>query len=398
MTQEPRGRKGARTRAVHGPDPAPGPIATPVVFSATFAFPSLEAMEREQRKGPRSAYYARVGNPTVAAAERRVADLEGTESALLFSSGMAATSSMFLALMSRGDRIVALRECYGGTLELLEFGREHFGWQVSLVGAEEAAAWSAAIQPGTRIFHVESPTNPTLRLVDLRQAAALAHDRGAILTVDNTFASPVNQNPLALGADLVMHSATKYLGGHSDLLAGTVAGAAALLERVWKVRKIVGGVLDPLSASHLERSMKTLPLRVAASGKSALALAVALERHPAVERVNYPGLPSHPQHDLARRQMHGFGGMLSLVVRGGGDAARAVVESLRVFSHGPSLGSVESLAALPAFTSHAQLTPEERARAGIAEGLVRLSVGLEDEADLWADLEQALEKAVSVRA
>ncbi len=391
MTRTP-GDEGMRTRAVHGPEREPGPLSSPVVFSATFSFPSLAAMNAEQEKGPDSAFYQRLGSPTVAACERRLADLEGAERALLFSSGVAATAAVFLTVLNAGDRVAALRECYGGTLQLLDYGGQHLGWRVALVAADEPSSWERALESGTKLFHIESPTNPTVRVVDLRRAAALAHAGGALLSVDGTFASPVNQKPLARGADLVVHSATKYLGGHSDLLAGVVAGRQTLMEPIWKVRRIFGATLDPLSAWHLERGLKTLPLRVEAINRTALGLAQRLAGHPGVERVHYPGLPSHPQHALAREQMSGFGGIVSVVVRGGGDAARTFAESLRLFQHGPSLGGVESLVSLPAFTSHIHLGPEERARAGIADGLVRLSIGLEDEADLWHDLEGALSK------
>jgi cystathionine beta-lyase/cystathionine gamma-synthase len=385
------------TRAVHGPDQSPGPLSTPVVFASTYAFPSLAAMNQEQARGAESAYYSRVGNPTVAACERRLADLEGAERALLFASGMASLTALFMSVLGPGDRVVTLRECYGGTRDLLELGERHCGWQVTWVGAEEPRSWEAALSAGARLFHVESPTNPTLRVVDLRRCAELAHAHGALLTVDGTFASPVLQRPIALGADAVMHSATKYLSGHSDVLAGSLAGPAALIDSVHEVRRITGGVLDPLSAWHLERGLKTLPLRVEAACRTAGDLAARLEGHAAVERVHYPGLPSHPQHELARRQMRAFGAMMSVVVKGGGEAARATAESLRLFRHGPSLGGVESLVSLPAFTSHVHMSPAERERSGIGDGLVRLSVGLEGAADLWADLERALTHAAAAR-
>ena len=388
----PSKRAGERTRSVHGPSPAMGPLSTPLVFSATFAFPSLEAMNAEQQKGPDSAYYQRVGNPTVAACERRLADLEGAERSLLFSSGVAATAAIFLSYLASGDRVAAMRECYGGTLQQLEYGREHFGWRLTLLSAGDPGGWERAIEPGTKIVHVESPTNPVLRVIDLRRAAALAHARGALLTVDGTFGPPVVQKPLALGADLVMHSATKYLGGHSDLLAGVVSGSQPLMEPLAKARRTFGAMLDPMSAWHLERGLKTLPLRMDAIHRNAMSLAQRLEAHPAIERVSYPGLASHPQHALAREQMQGFGGVVAVVVRGGGDGARTFIEALRVFSHAPSLGGVESLASLPAYTSHVYMTASERAAAGIDDGMVRLAVGVEDEADLWADLEHALSK------
>jgi len=381
-----------RTRAVHGAHPGePGPTSTPVVHSATFGFESLDALNEEQVKGAASAYYQRYGHPTLHGVEARLAALEHADAALLFSSGMAALSSLLLSILKRGDHVVALRQCYGGTQTLLEFGAEHFGWTFELVDAREPRAWAAAFRPETRVFHVESPTNPTLCVVDLARAAELAHGHSALLTVDNTFASPVGQHPLALGADLVMYSATKSIGGHSDLLAGAVIGPKARMEAVWKVRKVFGPVPDPALAWQIERSLKTLPLRVEAANANALEVARRLAEHSAVRQVFYPGLPTHEGHDVARRQMQlGFGPVLSFDVQGGAPAAEAVVNALGLIRHAPSLGGVDSLASLPAHTSHIQLGPEGRANAGIPEGLVRLSVGIEDPEDLWSDLSQAL--------
>jgi cystathionine beta-lyase/cystathionine gamma-synthase len=384
-----------RTRAVHGAHPGTtGPASTPVVHSATFAFESLDALNEEQAKGPASAYYQRNGHPTLRGVEVRLAAIEQTETALLFSSGMAALAAMLLAVVKRGDHIVALRQCYGGTHDLLHFGAERFGWSFDLVEARDPGSWDAAFRPETRVLHVESPTNPTLCVVDLARAAELAHQRSALLTVDNTFASPVGQHPLALGADLVMYSATKSIGGHSDLLAGAVLGSRSRMEPVWKVRKVFGAVPDPSLAWQIERSLKTLPLRVEAANANALQIAQRLESHSGVKRVFYPGLPRHEGHEIARRQMQlGFGPVLSFDVQGGAAAAEAVVNALGLIRHAPSLGGVDSLASLPAHTSHIQLGPEGRAKAGIPEGLVRLSVGIEDLDDLWADLSQALTRA-----
>jgi len=397
-----RGR-GPRTSAVHGP-PTPsrthGPVSTPIVHSSTFSFPDLDALRAAQDAGAAGAFYQRYGHPTLRACEERLAALEGAETGLLFSSGMAAISTVFLASLESGDHVVALRQCYGGTQALLEWGAERFGWTVDLVDAREPGAWARAFKARTRILHVESPTNPTLAVVDLEQAARLAHEHGALLTVDNTFASPVGQHPLALGADIVMHSASKSIGGHGDLLAGVVLGPAARLERVWKARKVFGPVPDPALAWQIERSLKTLPLRVAAANATALELATRLGGHPGVAQVFYPGLPSHPGHEIAKRQMTlGFGPVLAFEVRpsgsapGEGSAAEAAIQTvnrLGLIAHAPSLGGVESLASLPAWTSHIMLGEEGRRLAGIPEGLVRLSVGLEEVEDLWADLEHAL--------
>ncbi len=391
-------RLGPGTRAVHGARRAPeGAMSTPIVHSSTFSFPSLDAMNAAQARGPAGAYYQRLGHPTLRACEEHLAALEQAEMALLFPSGISAISSAFLAHLEAGDHVVALHQAYGGTHALLEWGATRLGWSFDLVDAREPGSWESAFRPATRLFHVESPTNPILCVVDLAQAAALAHRRGAMLSVDNTVASPLGQHPLQHGADLVMHSATKSIGGHGDLLAGVVLGDAARLEAVWRVRKVFGPVPDPGVAWQIERSLKTLPLRIARTNATALDLASRLACHPAVVRVFYPGLPDHPGHEVARRQMKlGFGPLLAFEARGGGPAAVALVEALQVVRHAPSLGGVESLASLPPYTSHIQLGEEGRRRAGIPEGLVRLSVGIEDVADLWADLEQALARAVAV--
>jgi len=401
MTREskPRPARGVRTRAVHGVHTAsPGPVSTPIVHSATFSFPSLAAMDAEQERGAAGAYYQRVGHPTLHACERKLADLEGAETALLFSSGVAALAAMFLAHLKAGDHIIALHQCYGGTHDLVRWGADRFGWSFDLADARDPAGWERLFRRETRILHIESPTNPTLCVVDIERAATMAHAHGALLTVDNTFASPVGQKPLTLGADLVMYSATKSIGGHSDLLAGAVVGAATALSPVWKVRKVFGPVPDPALAWQIERSLKTLPLRVAAANTNALELATRLAEHPGVAQVMYPGLPSHAGHALAARQMTlGFGPVLAFEVLGGAAAAGAVVNAFQLVKQAPSLGGVESLASMPSVTSHIQLGPEGRAKAGIPEGLVRLSAGIEDVEDLWADLEQAVVRAATLR-
>jgi cystathionine beta-lyase/cystathionine gamma-synthase len=386
---------GAETAAAPGHDPnAPHPVGSSLVHSATFAFESLDAMNAEQDRGRDGAYYQRVGHPTLRACEKKLAAIAGAEDALLFSTGAAALAAVLIAYLENGDHVIALHQAYGGTHDLLKWGAQHFGWQVDFVDARSPAEWPRAFRANTRLFHVESPTNPLTDIVDLSVAAALAHEHGARLSVDNTFASPLGQKPLALGADVVEYSATKSIGGHSDLMAGAVTASVAVIDRVWKVRKIFGAVPGPEVAWQIERSLKTLPLRVAAQNQSALDLAARLGGHPAVAAVAYPGLAAHPGHAIAARQMTmGFGPIVAFEVLGGADAARRVVEALRLVHHAPSLGSVESLASLPAFTSQIQLGPEGRAKAGIPEGLVRLSVGIEDTDDLWRDLEQALARA-----
>ncbi len=396
---KPRPARGVRTRAVHGVHPGkPGPVSTPIVHSATFSFPSLAAMNAEQDRGAAGAYYQRLGHPTLRACEERLAGLEGAEGALLFSSGMAALSAIFLAHLRGGDHVIALHQAYGGTHELLRWGAERFGWSVDEVDAREPGTWERVFRRETRLLHIESPTNPTLCVVDIERAARLAHAHGALLVVDNTFASPVGQKPLALGADLVMYSATKSIGGHADLLAGAAVGSSSALAAVWKARTTFGPVPDPTTAWQIERSIQTLPLRVAVANAGALELAKRLQEHPGVSQVLYPGLPTHPDHALAARQMSlGFGPVLAFEVLGGAASAEAVVNAFQLVRHAPSLGGVESLASLPAFTSHIHLGPEGRAKAGIPEGLVRISVGIEDVEDLWADLDQALVRAATLR-
>jgi methionine-gamma-lyase len=373
-------------------------MSTPVVHSATFAFPTLEAMNREKELHAGSAYYQRHGHPTIRATERTLAQLEEAEEALLFASGMAAISAVFLSRLSAGDHVVALHQCYGGTHGLLQWGAQRLGWTFELVDARTPATWAQAFRPNTRIFHVESPTNPTLCVVDVKAAADLAHARGARLTLDNTVASPLGQRGLALGADVVIYSVTKSIGGHADLLAGAALGSREALEPVWNARTVFGPLPAPEVAWQVERSIKSIALRVQAANDNALELAGRLSRHPGVEQVFYPGLPDHPGHALAQRQMRGgFGPLLSFEVQGGAEAAAAFVDALGLVLHAPSLGGVETLVSLPAHTSHVQLGPGGRAAAGIPEGLVRLSAGIEDIEDLWADLSGALSQAATAK-
>src|SRR2546426_1096810 len=384
MATRSRTGQSSNTRAVAGDSHRAGAVSTPIVHSSTFSFDSLEAMLAERDRGAAGAFYQRLGHPTLRACEERLAGLEGTEEALLFPSGMAAITGVLLANLRSGDHVVALRQCYGGTLDALRWGEERLGWSCALVDAREPEPWKDAFRSGTRVFHIESPTNPTLCVVDIERAAALAHRHGALLTVDNTFASPVGQKCMPLGADLVMYSATKSIGGHGDLLAGVALGSRELLARVYDVRSVFGAVPDPQMAWLIERSLKTLPIRVERANANALELARRLAAHPRVSQVFYPGLDGHPGHDVARRQMSlGFGPVLAFDVQGGMAAAERVVNALELVRHAPSLGGVESLASLPAHTSHRHLTEEELARTGISKGLVRLSVGIEDVEDLW---------------
>lgn len=393
-----RSSRGPNTRAVHGASPVSrGSVSTPLDRSATFAFESLADLIAARDQQSSGAFYQRLGHPTLGSCEARLAAIESAEHALLFASGMAAISSVMLAVLSAGDRVVALRQCYGGTLDVVAWGGERLGWSTELVDSRDPTSWERALEKKARLFHVESPTNPISNVIDLAEAARLAHRHGALLSVDNTVASPLGQSPLALGADFVVYSATKSIGGHSDLLAGAVMGSKARLDPVWHARHVFGGIPDPGVAWLIERSLMTLPLRVERANANALELARRLERDPRVAQVFYPGLESHPGHELARRQMRlGFGPLFSFEAAGGAASAEALVDAFTLVKNAPSLGSVHTLASLPSHTSHRKLTPEQRAAAGIPDGLVRISAGIEEVDDLWADLDQALERVKDV--
>ncbi|MGE5155447.1 MAG: trans-sulfuration enzyme family protein [Bdellovibrio bacteriovorus] len=373
---------------------AHGSPHTPVYTSTTFAFPSTEAILDVVEGRAAGALYTRYGlNPSIQSLEAKLAAIEGAEAALAFASGMAAETALLLA-HGRGG-VVCIGDAYGGTLELIGQQLPQLGIRTHLLLGGELERLDALLEGGAGLVFLETPTNPTLEVFDIAAIAARAHAHGALLVVDNTFASPVNQQPLALGADLVVHSATKYLGGHSDITAGALMGSKVLIDGVWHWRKNLGSTPAPETAALLARSLRTLVVRVRAQSASALAIAQFMEGHPRVARVLYPGLASFPGHALAARQMLGFGGMLTIEVAGGevaggGAAAAAVVDRLRLFAIAPSLGGVESLATQPITTTHHGLGPEERARRGIADGMIRLSVGLEDPEDLIADLVQAL--------
>jgi cystathionine gamma-synthase len=303
---------------------------------------------------------------------------------------MAAISNTLFTLLSPGDRVVSVKDTYGGTSKIfLEF-LPRFQIKVDLCDTTDHAAIEAAIARGCQVLYLESPTNPTLKVMDITRLAQAAHQVGAIVVADNTFATPLNQNPLALGVDLVLHSATKFLGGHADALGGVVCGAASLVERIYHFREINGATLDPMAAYLLLRGMKTLHLRIRQQNESALQIARFLAGQPPVSQVFYPGLESHEHHEVARRQMRGFGGVLSFMLKGGFDAVRAFLPRLRYAHLAANLGAVETIAGPPATTSHVECTPEEREAMGIPEGLIRYSVGIEETEDLLADLKQAL--------
>lgn len=365
-------------------------VAPPIHPSVTYRGTSAEHF-REMATVPRhSRFYTRYGGPTHARVEAILAQLERGESALLLASGMAAISTTVLAHVKTGDHVVAQRSHYMGTTQLVTRVLAQFDIAATVVEQSDPEAFAAAITPRTRLIIVESPSNPLLALTDLGRVAAIARGRGITTLADNTFATPINTCPLALGIDLVVHSATKFLGGHHDLLAGAVVGPRTSLERIWELSIVLGGNLGSFEAWLLLRGLRTLALRVERQNATALAVARFLERHPAVARVHYPGLESHPQHALARTQMRGFGGVLSAVVRGGMSAALACMQRLRLFTQAVSLGGIESLAMHAATVWSGTLSEEQTEAAGVDAGLIRLSVGLEDAADLIGDLEQAL--------
>ena len=378
------GPPGPSTRAVHAgaPPRSPGaPVVPPLVASSTFHNTVDPEGEVLYLRYSNSDAHRRVG--------QRIASLEGAESALVCGSGMAAISLAFLTFAGSGDHVVAASALYGGTLTLLDRELPRLGIRVDTVDPD--GDWSTALRPETRMLYVEVPVNPTLRVPDIRRIARVGREAGIPLVVDATFATPINFRPLEWGADLVLHSATKYMGGHSDLVAGVMAGSRDTVERARERLKSFGPSLDPHPLWLLERGLKTLPLRVARQNESAMLLARWLQGHPAVVEVHYPGLPEHPDHATARELFDGFGGMLGFVVRGGDEAAARVMGRFGLVAVAPSLGGVESLASMPRFTSHAAMSPEERRHAGIQDGFIRLSVGVEDEPDIRRDLARALE-------
>ena len=367
-----------------------GATQVPVVHSVSFGYDDVDHW-LEVAQGKKSGYiYSRNTNPTVRVFEEKVQRLEGAEAATSFSTGMAAISNTLFTRLSPGDRVVSIKDTYGGTSKLfLEF-LPRFQVKVTLCNTTDHAAIEAEIAKGCQVLYLESPTNPTLKVVDLARLAASAHQVGALVIVDNTFATPINQRPLELGADLVIHSATKFLGGHADALGGVVCGPDHLVKQIYHYREITGATLHPMSAYLLLRGIKTLHLRIRQQNESALRIARFLQTHPAVTQVFYPGLESHENHDIARKQMRGFGGVLSFTLKGGFDSVRAFLPRLRYAHLAANLGAVETVAGPPATTSHVECTPKEREALGIPEGLIRYSVGIEDTQDLIADLEQAL--------
>jgi cystathionine beta-lyase/cystathionine gamma-synthase len=365
-------------------------LTTPIYETTTFVFDNAEQVKAFNAGTSSKFLYSRYGNPTVAAVEQTIAALEGAERTLLFASGMAATSTALLALLESGDEVVCSAAIYGGTLHLLADLFPRWGISARFVSLDEMAQPAKMIGDRTKLVWFESPINPTLRCVDIAAIASACRARGVTSVIDNTFASPLNQRPIAAGVDVVMHSVTKYLNGHSDITAGAIAGPNAILERIDKTRRLLGGVIDPHAAYAIGRGLKTLTVRMERHNANALAIARWLEQDPRVEQVLYPGLPSHPDHELAARQMRGFGGMVCVDVGGGQAGAERFFDRLKVIKRAASLGGVESLCSIPVLTSQWGHTDAQLAEAGITRSMVRLSIGLEDPQDLIEDLDQAL--------
>ena len=396
MTQLDLKRLSFATLCVHGSggvDPQTGAVSTPIYQSSTFAFHSAEegaAIFAGEKEGY---FYTRLGNPTQAAFEREMAFLERGEAALATGSGMAATTVIIAGHVGPGDNIVASKTLYGGTHKLFGSLLPRFGVEARYVDAGCADEIIAHADGKTRLLYVETPANPTLRILDLRMCAATAKEMGVPLVVDNTFATPYYQRPLELGADIVLHSATKYIGGHGDTVAGVIVGREEFIRTArFELLRDLGGIISPFNAWLLLRGLKTLPVRMDRHSQNALQIAQFLNFHPKVARVWYPGLRTHPQYELATRQMDGFGGMIAFELKGGREAGVRLLNSVRLLTLAVSLGDVDTLIEHPASMTHSTYTPEELAEVGISDGLVRLSVGIEGVNDLIADLDQALDQ------
>jgi cystathionine beta-lyase/cystathionine gamma-synthase len=375
---------GFSTKAIHAgiePDPSTGSLMTPIHLTSTYS---------QEELGKNKGYaYSRVANPTRTVLEKNIAALENGKEGLAFASGMAAEAAVF-HLLKAGDHVIASRNVYGGTYRIAKFVLEDFGLQFDFVDTTDLATVKQAVKPNTRMLFIETPTNPTMEITDLRGAAKLAKAHKLVSVVDNTFATPYLQNPLDFGIDITLHSATKYLNGHSDMLGGLVVlNDPKLIERLRFIQKSVGGILSPFEAWMCLRGIKTLAVRMARHDSNAMEVASFLNTHRKVKKVNYPGLVSHPQHWLGQKQMRGFGGMISFDV-GSLDKAKKLLKSVRLCALAESLGGVETLISHPATMTHASVPPEERQQIGVTDGLVRISVGIEDVEDIIADLKQAL--------
>ncbi len=371
-----------------------GPVATPIYQTASF---EVTDNDQQVRATSTDMFYTRYGNPTHTVAEKAIAELEGVDTALLFASGMNAITTSMLSLLKTGDHVVAQRDIYGGATKFFSQWLPKFGIQTTFVDTVEYDQHARAIQPNTKLLYLESPTNPTLRVVDLRKVTALARQHNLITFIDSTFATPINQRPADFGIDLVMHSGTKYFAGHSDLVCGVVAGRQELIQKIHETRTTLGGNMDPHAAWLLLRGIKTLAVRVQRQNDNALRVARFLAQHAKVRRVHYPFLEGHPQRALAMELMHGGGGVLSFEVDGTGEDAKRLSEALHLFTLAPSLGGVDSLVTIPVLTSHGMISAEHRQKMGVTEQLIRISVGIENADDLIADLEQALTVVAGTR-
>ena len=384
---------GPQTQAIHAGEGVRhgvgAPVGAPICRTSTFTFSSTAEMKRWAEGKSKAYIYTRYGNPSLAIVEKKIAALEGAEAAVVTASGMAAISSALLGALKCGDELISTAQVYGGTYRLMRDVFPDMGIKVHQAGTDLVGIESL-VTSRAKVLYVETPTNPTVRLVDLQKAIAFAKKHKLISIIDNTFATPVLQQPIALGFDMVVHSATKALAGHSDVIAGVAAGSKKWMERIQQMVIYLGGSMDPEAAFLLNRGIKTLALRVKRQGENAMAVAKFLEKHPKVARVHYPGLASHPDHKLAKRQMRGFGSMLAFDLKGGLTAARKFCDGVQLFLLAASLGGVESLVVLPAYTSHYNMTVEELAKASVTPGTVRVSIGIEDAEDLIADLKQAL--------
>lgn len=382
------------TEAIHGGaslDKRNAPMEEPIYQTSTF---QVTDSDEQVRATNTDMFYTRYGNPTHTAVEKRIAELEGADAALLFASGMNAITTSLMALLKAGDHIVAQRDIYGGVTKFLSFWLPKMGIETTFVDTIDYDQHVRAIRPNTKLLYLESPTNPTLRVIDLRKTAAIARDHGLISAIDGTFGTPINQRPVEYGIDLVLHSGTKYFGGHTDLICGVATGRKDLIDIIRGTRTTLGGVMDPHAAFMLLRGIKTLAVRVERQNESALRIAEFLSAHPKVRSVNYPFLNGHPQRSLATEQMKGGGGVLSFEVEGTGEDAKRVSEALQLFILAPSLGGAESLVSIPVLTSHAMISAEHRKQIGVTEQLVRLSVGVEHVDDLIADIDHALSVVV----
>jgi len=386
---------GDSTRAVHGGErshQASDAVTTPIFQTSTYWFPDSETLKAFQEGRLSRDEYGRYGNPTTRAVERKLAELEGAEEGLLLASGMCAATTLFLALLPQGGHLIVTSDCYRRTRQFIEQYLVKLGVETTVIEPADNKKFDDAIRDDTKLFFTESPTNPYLRVIDVPETARIAHARGVKVVIDSTFASPVNHRALDDGADLVIHSATKYLGGHNDLLAGAVVGSAEHMAPVREATGVLGGVSDANSAYLLLRGMKTLALRMERHNDNALRVARWLEDHPKIRRVWYPGLDSHPDHEVAKRLMSGFGGVVTFEIESDLDGACRFVDACRIPYIAPSLGGVESLIEMPVIMSFWDKTPEQRQALGITDTLVRFSCGIEDAEDLIADLDQALER------